>query len=104
MDSAFEDIDDTPLDKQDLLVPPSGERVRGGRVVKLVKRMARAWAVSREFGELVKADLTVFQYIAWSMRVHIKVSAAAQLTFKTENGSEFAICFTKKKALPRSPK
>ena len=61
-----------PLDVADLYQPLVGEHVRAGRIVSLVKALARLWVTCRAFTKLIKHDLMLFEFVAWSLRRHMR--------------------------------
>jgi hypothetical protein len=61
-----------PLDVADLNQPLVGEHVRAGRIVSLVKAIARLWVTCRPFTKVIKHDLMLFEFVAWSLRRHLR--------------------------------
>jgi hypothetical protein len=57
---------------RDIFQYPLGEKIRGGRIVSLVKACARLWVTNREFTTLVKRDLMLFEFVAWALRRHMR--------------------------------
>jgi hypothetical protein len=61
-----------PMVVNDLYKPLVGEKVRGGRIVALVKALGKLWVMNRDFGKLCKRDLMLFEFVAWSLRRHMR--------------------------------
>jgi hypothetical protein len=61
-----------PMVVNDLYKPLVGEKVRGGRIVALVKALGKLWVKNRDFGILCKRDLMLFEFVAWSLRRHMR--------------------------------